>query len=186
MEYERIEDYYGEKVVQIIIYYYIFFITNGILQTWKRKNSTNHDLIERVLRIGPAADQGEYVAAEQHLDGANAAVVEIAAEDLAEGVAVVDPEAAVGACGEAAVVLVEGHMEKIRSREGGPVKEVRVRVRARDDSRFRKSAVFVFVFVFGGVSENRWGEIVRDVREIEVGMREKVRVRVLGRPRRLG
>lgn len=113
-------------------------------------------------------------------------MVEIAAEDLAEGVAVVDPEAAVGACGEAAVVLVEGHMEKIRSREGGPVKEIRVRVRARDDSRFRKSAVFVFVFVFGGVSEHRWGEIVRDVREIEVGMREKVRVRVLGRPRRLG
>lgn len=145
----------------------------------------NHDLIERVLRIGPAADQGEYVAAEQHLDGADAAVFEIAAEDLAEGVAVVDPEAAVGAGGEAAVVLVEGHVEKIRSREGGPVKEIRVRVRARDDSRFRKSAVFVF----GGVSENRRGEIVRDVREIEVvevGMREKVRVRVLGRPRRLG
>lgn len=112
---------------------------------------------------------------------------EIAAEDLAEGVAVVDPEAAVGAGGEAAVVLVEGHVEKIRSREGGPVKKIRVRirVRARDDSRFRKSAVFVF----GGVSEHRRGEIVRDVREIEVvevGMREKVRVRVLGRPRRLG
>lgn len=75
----------------------------------------NHDLIQRILRRIATADQGKDVAAEKHLDSANspAAPIEISAEDLAEGIAVIDSEAAVGAGGEAAVVLVEGDVEEL-------------------------------------------------------------------------
>ena len=54
-----------------------------------------HDLVGRVLRIGSSADEGEYVASEEHLHDGDPAV-EIAPEDLAERVAVEDQEAAVG------------------------------------------------------------------------------------------
>ena len=74
-----------------------------------------HDLVGRVLRIGSSADEGEYVASEEHLHDGDPAV-EIAPEDLAERVAVEDQEAAVGADGEAGVVLVEGEVEQRRRR----------------------------------------------------------------------
>lgn len=74
----------------------------------------DHDLVDGVLGVGAAADKGEDVAAEEHLDEADptAGGAEIAPEDLAERVAVVDAEAGVGANGEAAVVLVEGEVEE--------------------------------------------------------------------------
>lgn len=76
----------------------------------------DHDLIRRVAWVGTAtaaADEGEYVAAEEHVDEADAAAgAELAAENLAEGVAVVDAEALVGSGGEAAGVLVEGEVEE--------------------------------------------------------------------------
>ncbi|KAI8523290.1 hypothetical protein RHMOL_Rhmol13G0061700 [Rhododendron molle] len=53
----------------------------------KKKNSTNSDLI--------------------HLGGVDAAVIEVVAEDLAEGLAAVDPEFVVSAGGKAAAVFVE-------------------------------------------------------------------------------
>ena len=65
-----------------------------------------------------AADEREYVAAKQHLDNVDtpspgvsadsALGGEVPAEDLLEGVTVVDAEARLGACCEAAVVLVDG------------------------------------------------------------------------------
>lgn len=75
----------------------------------------DHDLIQRVLRRIAAADKRKDIAAEKHLNGANspAVAIEIAAEDLAEWIAVIDSEAAVGAGGEAAVVLVEGDVEEL-------------------------------------------------------------------------
>ena len=89
----------------------------------------DHDLVRRVVGIIAAADEREYVAAEQHLDdadtpspgtaadaGAGSAVAhggKVPAEDLAEGVAVVDAEARLGARREAAVVLVEGDVEEV-------------------------------------------------------------------------
>lgn len=74
----------------------------------------DHDLVGGVERIGSTTDDGEDVAAEEHLDQSDgAAWAEVAAEDLAEGVAVVDAEAEVGAGGEAAVVLVEGEVEEL-------------------------------------------------------------------------
>lgn len=77
----------------------------------------DHDLVGRILRIGSAADEREYVASEEHLhDGDSAAAIEIAAENLAEGIAVEDAEAVVGADGEAGVVLVEGEVEERRER----------------------------------------------------------------------
>lgn len=74
----------------------------------------DHDLVDGVLGVGAAADEGENVATEEHLDEADPAAcgAEVAAEDLAERVAVVDAEAGVGANGEAAVVLVEGEVEE--------------------------------------------------------------------------
>lgn len=75
----------------------------------------DHDLVDRVLRVGSAPDEGEYVAAEQHLDQPNPAPVpEVPAEDFAERVAIVDPETDVRARGEAAMVLVEGEVEEGR------------------------------------------------------------------------
>jgi hypothetical protein len=63
----------------------------------------DHDLVGRVVGVIFAADEREYVAAEQHLDdadtsspgaGADSALGgEVPAEDLLEGVAVVDAEA---------------------------------------------------------------------------------------------
>lgn len=75
----------------------------------------NHDLIQRILRRIAAADQREDIAPEKHLNGADspAVAIEIAAEDLAERIAVIDSEAAVGAGGEAAVVLIEGDVEEL-------------------------------------------------------------------------
>lgn len=86
----------------------------------------DHDLIGRVLRVFTAADDGEDVASEEHLDDADSSgivVDEVSAEDLAEGVAVEDAEATVGGGGEAAVVLVEGEVEEgwgIRRRRRRP------------------------------------------------------------------
>lgn len=75
----------------------------------------NHDLIQRILRRIAASDQRKDIAPEKHLDGANspAVPIEIAAEDLAEGITVKNTEAAVSAGGEAAVVLVEGDVEEL-------------------------------------------------------------------------
>jgi len=73
----------------------------------------DHNLVGGVAGVGAAADKGEYVAAEEHVDKANAASgAEIAAEDLPEGVAVVDAEAAVGGRREASGILVEGEVEE--------------------------------------------------------------------------
>lgn len=73
----------------------------------------DHNLVDRVPRVGPSADECEDVAAEEHVDQPDSAAgTEIAAENLAEWVAVVDAEAAVGAGGEAAGVLVEGDVEE--------------------------------------------------------------------------
>jgi len=77
----------------------------------------DHDLVGRVLRVRPAADEGEDVAEEEHLHVADSAAVEIAPEELAEGVAVVDAEAVVCGGGEAGLVLVEGEVEERRRRE---------------------------------------------------------------------
>lgn len=75
----------------------------------------NHDLIQRILRRIAASDQRKDIAPEKHLNGANspAVPIEIAAEDLAEGITVKDTEAAVSAGGETAVVLVEGDVEEL-------------------------------------------------------------------------
>lgn len=73
----------------------------------------DHNLVRRVAGIGTAADEGEYVATEEHVDEADSAAgAKFAPENLAEGVAVVDAEAMVGAGGEAAGVLVEGEVEE--------------------------------------------------------------------------
>lgn len=88
----------------------------------------DHDLVDRVLRVGSAPDEGEYVAAEEHLDQSDAATrPEVAAEDLAEGIAVVDSEPHVGSDGEAAIVLVEREVEEVRNLGRGRIR-VRVRV----------------------------------------------------------
>lgn len=77
----------------------------------------NHDLVGGVLRVGPTADYGQDIAAEKHLHDANsAAVVEVPAEELAERVAVVDPEPVVRPHGEAGVVLIEREVEQRRRR----------------------------------------------------------------------
>lgn len=82
----------------------------------------DHDLGGGVEGVGSASDDGEYVAAEEHLDQSHpAAWTVVAAEYLAEGVAVVDAEAEVGARREAAVVLIEGQVE-----EGGELGRGRV------------------------------------------------------------
>ena len=87
----------------------------------------DHDLVGRVMGVISAADEREYVAAEQHLDdadtpspGADSALGgEVPAEDLSEGVAVVDAEARLGARCEEAVVLGEGALEDVLGRGGG-------------------------------------------------------------------
>jgi hypothetical protein len=87
----------------------------------------DHDFVGRVMGVISAADEREYVAAEQHLDdtdtpspAADSALDgEVPAEDLSEGVAVVDAEARLGARCEAAVVLVEGDVEDVLGRGGG-------------------------------------------------------------------
>lgn len=79
----------------------------------------DHDLGGRVVRGRPATDEGEDVAAEEHLRHSDAAArTEVAAEDLAERLAVVDAEAVAGAGGEAGVVLVEGQVEELGRRGG--------------------------------------------------------------------
>lgn len=88
----------------------------------------DHDLINRVLRVGSTPDYGKYVASEQHLHQSNPATrPEVPTEDLAEGIAVVDSKPHVGANCEAAIVLVEGEVEKGRDL-GGDRSRVRVRV----------------------------------------------------------
>ena len=92
----------------------------------------DHDLVDRVLRVGSAADKGEDVAPEEHLDEADpaagrervpaGAAGEVSAEDLAEWIAVVDSEAGVGAGGEAAVVLVKAEVEERRNSAGARVR----------------------------------------------------------------
>lgn len=72
----------------------------------------DHDFINGVLRLGTAADQGKDVATKKHLNDTDSAGVKFAAKDFAEGVAVKDSKAVVGAGGEAAGVLVEGEVEK--------------------------------------------------------------------------
>ena len=71
----------------------------------------DHDLVWRVARVAPAADQGEDVAAEEHLNDTDAAVGKVAAVGLLEGVAVEDAEPRVRPAGEAALVLVEADVE---------------------------------------------------------------------------
>lgn len=63
--------------------------------------------------MGAAADEDKDVAPEQHLDDADAADVDIPAEDLAEWVAVEDPEPSFRAGGEVTVILVEGEVEEV-------------------------------------------------------------------------
>lgn len=95
--------------------------------------------------MGPAADEREDVATEQHLHDGDSPAVEVAAEDLAERVAVEDPKPSVGAGGEAAGVLVEGEVE-----EGGGVRRTRRRRRRRRGGRRRGGeGGFVFGFGFG-------------------------------------
>jgi hypothetical protein len=88
----------------------------------------DHDLVGRVMGVISAADECEYVAAEQHLDDVDtpspaadadsALDGEVLAEDLSEGVTVVDVEARIGARCEEAVVLVEGDVEDVLGRGG--------------------------------------------------------------------
>lgn len=78
----------------------------------------DHDLVERVLGSGRATDEGQDVAAEEHLHDPDAALLEFPPEDLPEGIAVVDTEAGVGASGEAAMVLVEREVEEAGSPDG--------------------------------------------------------------------
>lgn len=73
----------------------------------------HHDFAGRVERVGSASDQGEDLVAEEHLDHSDAPLIGITAEELADGVAVVDAEAGVRGDGEAAVVLVEGQVEEL-------------------------------------------------------------------------
>lgn len=68
----------------------------------------DHDLVGRVLRVGPTANESQYVAAEEHLYVADPSAVELAAEKLPVRVAVVDAEAVVSGGGEAGLVLVKG------------------------------------------------------------------------------
>ena len=57
----------------------------------------HHDLVRRVARVAAAAHERKDVAAEEHLDHADAAAAEVAPEGLLEGLAVVDAEALVRA-----------------------------------------------------------------------------------------
>lgn len=89
----------------------------------------DHHLVGRVVRGVPTADEREDVAPEEHLDDADAPALaagvvlapEVAAEDLAERVAVVDAEAGLGPRREAAVVLVEGDVEQVLGRGERPL-----------------------------------------------------------------
>jgi hypothetical protein len=45
----------------------------------------DHHLVRRVARVVPAADQGEDVAAEEHLDNPNPAVQEVCATQVPAG-----------------------------------------------------------------------------------------------------
>ena len=72
----------------------------------------DHDFVGRVLRVRPAADEGQDVAPEEHLDGGYSSVGELPPEDLAERVAVEDSEAMVCTHREAPVVLVERQVEQ--------------------------------------------------------------------------
>ena len=80
----------------------------------------DHNLIRRVLRVGSTANESQNIAPKKHLDNpdAAAAAIEVSAKDLAEWIAIVDPEAMINAGGEAAVVLVEGEVEKRGRRRG--------------------------------------------------------------------
>lgn len=79
----------------------------------------DHDLVGREMGLGSAADEGDDVASEEHLDVADSAAVKLAAELLAEGVAIVDAETVVSGGGEASLVLVEGEVEQRRGRRWG-------------------------------------------------------------------
>lgn len=78
----------------------------------------DHHLVRRILRLRTTSDERKDVAAEEHLNNADSTAVdggggvEGAAEDLAEGVGVVDAEAGGGGDGEAGEVLVEGEREE--------------------------------------------------------------------------
>ena len=98
----------------------------------------DHNFIRRVLRVGSAANESQNITSKEHLDNADAAsTIKVSTKDLAEGIAIVDPEAMVSTGGEAAVVLVEREMEERgwrrgrRNRLGGRNCGVEARVRAR-------------------------------------------------------
>lgn len=60
----------------------------------------DHNLIRRVLRVGSTANECQNIAPKKHLDNADAAAaatIEISAKDLAERIAIIDPEALVDA-----------------------------------------------------------------------------------------
>lgn len=72
----------------------------------------DHDFVWRVVRVRAAAYESKDVASEEHLHGSDASAgisfgVEVAAEDLAEGVAVEDSKAGGCSSGEASIVLIE-------------------------------------------------------------------------------
>ena len=73
----------------------------------------DHHLGGRVARVLTAAHECKDIAAEEHLDDADAARAEVTPEGLLERVAVVDAEPGVGAAREAAVVLVEPNVEEL-------------------------------------------------------------------------
>lgn len=79
----------------------------------------DHDLVGRVMGIGSAADKGDDVAAEEHRDVTDPSAVKLAAELLAEGVAIIDAETVVSGGGEASMVLVEGDVEHRRGLRRG-------------------------------------------------------------------
>lgn len=76
----------------------------------------DHDLRRRAVRAIAAADKGKDVGLEEHLDNPDPACVsiEFLPEFLNKGVTAVDPKAMIGASSEAAIILIEGEVEKLR------------------------------------------------------------------------
>ena len=151
----------------------------------------DHNLIWRVLWVRSTANESQNFTPKKHLDNADAAAtaIEVSAKDLAEWIAIVDPEAMINACGEAAVVLVEGEVEKRGRRNsrrnhlgwgrkwGVEIRasvQIQVRVRVRVRRRVMLHLMERFLVMVGLVS---WGK------EIKVRVRARARARARVRTR---
>lgn len=80
----------------------------------------DHDLVRREARIDPAADEGQDVAAKEHLDDTDAATGKLSSKGFLKRLEVVDPEAAVRARSETRAILVQRDAQDLV--QGGPSK----------------------------------------------------------------